>query len=119
MAIRAARELKDRVVVSADVGPDLIRPWRRPSEVILYAQDLVDAARLGLVQAHGRHDANVVVRMPTDRSVFPVPALVAEVQGVEVGLADPSQMIWDLSDLGGADRSDAAAELRTWLLTRR
>jgi DNA-binding transcriptional ArsR family regulator len=119
VAIRAARELKDRVVVSADVGPDLIRPWRRPSEVILYAQDLVDAARLGLVQAHGRHDANVVVRMPTDRSVFPVPALVAEVQGAEVGLADPSQMIWDLRDLGGADRSDAAAELRTWLLTRR
>jgi hypothetical protein len=119
VAIRAARELKDRVVVSADVGPDLIRPWRRPSEVILYAQDLVDGARLGLVQAHGRHDANVVVRMPTDRSVFPVPALVAEVQGAEVGLADPSQMIWDLRDLGGADRSDAAAELRTWLLTRR
>jgi hypothetical protein len=57
--------------------------------------------------------------MPTDRSVFPVPALVAEVQGAEVGLADPSQMIWDLRDLGGADRSDAAAELRTWLLTRR
>jgi DNA-binding transcriptional ArsR family regulator len=119
VAIRAARELKDRVVVSADVGPDLIRPWRRPSEVILYAQDLVDAARLGLVQAHGRHDANVIVRMPIDRSVFPVPALVAEVQGAEVGLADPSQMIWDLRDLGGADRSDAAAELRTWLLTRR
>jgi hypothetical protein len=85
----------------------------------LYAQDLVDAARLGLVQAHGRHDANVIVRMPIDRSVFPVPALVAEVQGAEVGLADPSQMIWDLRDLGGADRSDAAAELRTWLLTRR
>lgn len=84
----------------------------------LVCQDLVDAALLRLVQAHDRHDANVVARMPADWSVFPVPALVAAVQGGEVGLADPSQMIWDLSDLGGADRSDAAAELRTWLLTR-
>jgi hypothetical protein len=119
VAIRAARELKNRVVASADVGPDLIHAWRRPSEVILYARELVDAAQLELVQARGRHDANVIVRMPADRSVFPVPALVADLQGVEVGLADPSQMIWDLRDLGGADRADAAAELRTWLLTRR
>jgi hypothetical protein len=33
-------------------------------------------------------------------------------------MADPTQMIWDLQDLGGADRLDAAGELREWLLTR-
>jgi hypothetical protein len=119
VAIRAARELKNRVVVSADVGPDLIQAWRRPTEVIMYVKELVDASQLGLVDAQGRHDGNVIVRMPGDRSVFPVPALVADLRGMEIGLADPSQMIWDLRDLGGADRADAAAELRTWLLTRR
>jgi hypothetical protein len=117
-AVRAASMLGHQVAVSADVGPDLILAWRRPSEVILYARQLVDAAGLGLVEAQGWHDANVIVRMPGDGSVFPVPALVADVRGVEVGLADPTQMIWDLRDLGGADRLEAAGKLREWLLTR-
>jgi hypothetical protein len=105
--------------VSADVGPDLIQAWRRPTEIILYVRELVDASQFGLVEAQGRHDGNVIVRISADWSVFPVPALVADLQDVEVGLADPFQMIWDLNDLGGADRADAAARLRTWLLTRR
>lgn len=118
VALHAAREMKDQVVVSADVGPDLIRPWRRPTRVTLYVRELIEPGRLGLVQAQGSDDANVIVRMPADQSVFPVPALTAEVQGVRIGLADPAQMIWDLHHLGGADRADAAGELRTWLLTR-
>jgi len=48
--------------------------------------------------------------------VFPVPALVGQVQGNEVPLADPLQQIWDLQDLGGADRIEAAGRLREWLL---
>jgi DNA-binding transcriptional ArsR family regulator len=119
VAVRVAREFGNRVAVSADVGPDLIQAWRRPTEIILYVRELVDASQFGLVEAQGRHDGNVIVRIPGDWSVFPVPALVADLQDVEVGLADPSQMIWDLHDLGGADRADAAARLRTWLLTRR
>lgn len=106
------------VVVSADVGPDLIAPWRRPSLVILYAQHMLDRSSLGLVDAQGMHDANVIVRMPDDRSVFPNPALVAQVQGNEVPLADPLQQIWDLQDLGGADRLEAAGRLWQWLLAR-
>jgi hypothetical protein len=118
IAVRAARMLEDQLAVSADVGPDLILAWRRPSEVILYVKKLVDASGLGLVEAQGKHDANVIIRMPDDQSVFPVPALVADVQGVEIGLADPSQMIWDLHALGGADRTEAAGKLYKWLLTR-
>ena len=87
--------------------------------MILYARRLVDPESLGLVEAQGRHDANVVIRMPADRSVFGVPALVADVHSVEVGLAEPSQMIWDLLELGGADRAEAAGRLREWLLASR
>ena len=121
VAVHAARSLGHQVAVSADVGPDLIVPWRRPSTVILYVKRLPEMAGLGLglVEAQGRHDANVIVRMPADQSVFPVPALVAEVQGVEIELADPSQMLWDLEDLGGADRGEAAGRLREWLLASR
>ena len=119
VALRAARAFKERVAVSADVGPDLIVPLRRPSKVILYARDLVDARSLSLVQAQGSDDSNVAVRMPSDRSVFPVPTLTADMREAEISLADPAQMIWDLQHLGGSDRSEAAGELRTWLLAHR
>jgi hypothetical protein len=120
MALRAARAAvgQQRVAVSADVGPDLVVAWRQPAVVIVYAGHVLDAASLGLVEAQGRHDANVILRMPADRSVFPEPLLAAELRGVQVPLADPSQMIWDLQDLGGADRLEAAGRLRAWLLSR-
>jgi hypothetical protein len=119
VAIRAASQLGDQIAVSADVGPDLIRAWRRPTSAVLYLKYAVDPARLGLVRALGVDDSNVIVRLPDDRSVYPVPELRSRVRDVEVNLADPVQMIWDLNELGGADRADAAAELRTWLLTHR
>jgi hypothetical protein len=86
--------------------------------VIVYAEHAADPADLDLVDAQGAHDANVIVRVPEDRSVFPSPAFTADVKGSTVSLADPTQMIWDLQDLGGADRLEAAGRLREWLLTR-
>jgi hypothetical protein len=120
VAVRAGRESTPGrpIAVSADVGPDLIVPWRRPSLVILYARHVIDPSSLELTDAQGRHDANVIIRTPEDRSVFPVPALVGQVQGNEVPLVDPLQQIWDLQDLGGADRIEAAGRLREWLLER-
>lgn len=121
VAVRAGRlSVPGRpIVASADVGPDLIVAWRRPSLVIFYVKHVLDPSDLGLTGARGKHDANVIVRMPDDQSVFPRPALVAHVQGDEVLLADALQQIWDLQDLGGADRLDAAGRLRQWLLERR
>jgi hypothetical protein len=117
VAVRAST-LHPRVAVSADVGPDLIVPWRRPSVVIVYVEHAFDPAGLELVQAQGRHDANVIIRVPEDRSVFPPQAFRAEIGGSDVSLADPAQLIWDLQDLGGSDRLEAAGRLREWLLTR-
>ena len=120
VAVRAGRAGSQSrpIVASADLGPDLILPWRRPSLVILYTKHVIDPSGLGLTQAQGSHDANVIMRTPDDRSVFPKPALVAQVQGSDVPLADPLQQIWDLQELGGADRIEAAGRLRQWLLER-
>jgi hypothetical protein len=117
VAVRAGHVSSDRypIVASADVGPDLIMPWRKPSLVVLYTKNAINPADLKLVSARGPHDANVILRMPDDRSVFPSHALVARVQDDDVPLADPLQQIWDLSDLGGADRLEAAGRLREWL----
>jgi DNA-binding transcriptional ArsR family regulator len=120
VARRAAQWQSDRkqLAVSADVGPDLVLAWRRPSVAILYTRHLLEVADLRLVVAQGRHDANVIVRIPDDTSVFPVPPLVADMNGVDIPLADVTQQIWDLHDLGGADRLEAAGMLREWLLNR-
>jgi hypothetical protein len=106
------------IVASADIGPDLIVPWRRPSLVIFYVKHLIDQSSLGLIDAQGRRDANVIVRLPEDRSVFPSHALMARIRGNDVPLADPLQQIWDLQDLGGTDRLEVAGRLRQWLLAR-
>jgi hypothetical protein len=118
-AVRAAGGggLDQPIVASADVGPDLIVPWRQPSVVILYVSRVIHPPALGLVSAQGPHDANVIVRMPADQSVFPSPSFAAQVRGRDVLLADPLQQIWDLEALGGADRAEAAGRLREWLLT--
>jgi hypothetical protein len=120
VAARAAQQTSDQtwLAVSADVGPDLLLGWRRPSVVIMYIRQPPDLDRLGLVNAQGRHDANVIIRIPDDTSVFPSHLLVGEIGDVEVPLADPAQQIWDLQDLGGADRFEAAGRLRAWLLDR-
>jgi hypothetical protein len=106
-------------VTSADVASDLVAPWRRPTTVIFYIASEIPINRLGFVEAHGRADANVIIREPRDRSIFPAVDLVAGTGDVEIPLADPSQIIWDLQDLGGDDRLEAAGRMRTWLLERR
>jgi hypothetical protein len=121
VAVRAG-QLHDHdrpVVVSADVGPDLVVPWRRPTLLVLYAVGDVEPAQLRVVDAQGAGDANVIIRRPTDKSVFPSPEFVGDIRGSDVYMADASQMIWDLQSLGGADRLEAAGRLREWLLTPR
>jgi hypothetical protein len=108
----------EHLTASADVGPDLIRPWRRPSTLILYTNGSLDADVLRSVEATGKSDANVIVRMPIDQSVFPPQQIVGEFKGASIPLADLVQMIWDLQELGGADRAEAAGKLRQWMLDR-
>ncbi|HEX2050113.1 MAG TPA: hypothetical protein VHJ34_05690 [Actinomycetota bacterium] len=106
-----------KIAVSADVGPHLISPWRSPSIVIAYVEDDTHVDKLQLVRARTRADANVLLRVPDDTSVFRSTPLEADILSNAIPLADETQMIWDLQDLGGEDRVEAAGELRKWLLT--
>jgi hypothetical protein len=108
-------------VISADVGPDLIAPLRSPSVLVVYVKGLGTLELSGLVAAEGRGDANVIVRAPRDSSVFGTDALpvVQTIDDANIRLADPAQMIWDLQQLGGEDRVQAADRLRQWVLTSR
>lgn len=106
-----------RVAVSADIGPDLVGPWRRPTSLVVYVDVAVELNFGDLVVAD-RSTANVFIRHPGDDTVFGRDPVVASVAGGDVRLADPVQMIWDLHDLGGEDRREAADHLSEWLLSR-
>jgi hypothetical protein len=101
---------------SADVGPDLLSSWRSPTHTIVYVRQNVSFKNLGLVEAKGRQDANVVIRMPADESLF---STVARHARTNIPLVDVPQMMWDLLDLGGEDREETVGKLREWFMQRR
>lgn len=112
---RSGTQVDLDVALSADVAADLVAPWRQPTVAVVYA---AHTSRLNLapfVQAD-RASANLVVRYPADSSVFGVKPVVASLRGKPVRLADPTQLIWDLYDLGGEERQEAAAHVSEWLL---
>lgn len=109
--IRLARVTKIDVAFSADLAPDLLVPWRHPKLAIVYASGALDLQDAGFVPAEGRSDASVIVRSTTDRTLLapapPWPRIVDDIP-----LTDPTQQWWDLLDLGGEDRVEAADRLR-------
>lgn len=112
-----ARNTSTRVAVSADLAPDLLAAWRHPTLTVVYAADALDLTSVGFVRAEGRVDATVLVRHTSDSTLLaafePWPRVVDDVP-----LADPVQQIWDLHDLGGEDRLEAADRLRQAVLGR-
>lgn len=96
-----------RVAFSADLAPDLLAPWRHPTLTVVYADDALDLVASGFVRAEGRVDATVIVRHTSDTTLLAAfEPWRRSVDGLP--LADPVQQIWDLHDLGGADRVEAA-----------
>ncbi|HPB46242.1 MAG TPA: hypothetical protein PLP95_10350, partial [Microthrixaceae bacterium] len=102
---------------SADLAPDLLAPWRHPTTTITYAADRLPVAEAGFVPAEGRADASLILRWSDDhRLLSPAPPWLDEVDGFPV--TDPCQQWWDLLDLGGEDRAEAADRLRSAILGR-
>jgi hypothetical protein len=116
--IRLAGVTKTDVVFSADLGPDLLVPWRHPTLAVVYASGALELSGAGFVPAEGRSDASVIVRCTTDRTLFapasPWPRMVDDIP-----LTDPAQQWWDLLDLGGEDRREAADRLRAAIIGHR
>lgn len=110
---------KAAVAISADVGPDLIVPWRRPSKLVAYVNAETNVDLTDLTQAPDRSSSNLLVRFPDDTSVFRHHMLAGDLGGIEIPLADETQMIWDLYDLGGEDRGEAARHMSEWLTKNR
>lgn len=105
------------IAFSADLAPDLLAPWRHPTVAIAYVSDPLPADRAGLVPAEGRADASLVLRWTDDQGLLsPADPWRDEADGLPI--VDPCQQWWDLLDLGGEDRAEAADRLRQAILTR-
>jgi len=102
-------------VISGDVAADLVAPWRRPSHLVVYPLDVELQVPKDWVEAHGFSDANVVMRYAADETVarFRTTGLLGK---VELPLADPTQILWEMHQLGGDDRLEAAEKVRAWIL---
>jgi hypothetical protein len=112
-----AQDRKASMAFSADLAPDLIAPWRHPTVTIVYVNATVPIGDAGLVPAEGRADASLIVRWTDDDGlVSPADPWRDEVDGIPI--TDPCQQWWDLLDLGGEDRAEAADQLRTAILDR-
>ena len=112
-----ARESGIVVAFSADLAPDLLVPWRHPTLTVVYTSNMLKLDDAGIVPAEGRADASIILRWTTDSTLLaaapPRPSMIDDVP-----LADPAQQWWDLLDLGGEDRREAADRLRTAMIER-
>lgn len=107
----AAQRAGARVAFSADLGPDLLAPWRHPTVTIVYTDVAPERVMPRLVPAEGRADASVIAHWTRDPSLLtPAVGRPAVVDGVP--LTDPVQQWYDLLELGGEDRREAADRLR-------
>lgn len=102
------------VAFSADLGPDRLVPWRHPTVAVVYSRTDLPLSDTGLVPAEGQADASVILRHTTDPTLLsPAPGWIVPTAGpVGLALADPLQQLWDLTELGGDDRLEAADRLR-------
>jgi len=115
--LESAREMNAVIAFSADLAPDLLVPWRHPTLTVVYTDVAPELIAVDLVPAEGRADASIILRWTTDATLLaPAPPWPSVVDGLP--LADPVQQWWDLLDLGGEDRHEAAQRLRDAILDR-
>ena len=119
IAQRVVESLQDgsrhAMAISADVAADLLVPWRKPTLALIYSRDDLPADSLNLVDAPGRESANALHIVPRDMSVFVAQSALSPSHPIP--LADSAQVIWDLMNLGGRDRIEAADKVRQWLIS--
>src|SRR5674476_1549575 len=105
--VQAARRQNVRMTVSSDLAPDLIAPWRTPTLTVIYAEAALDLEPGLFVPAMARREATLLIRDISDDSLLdPWPT-----SRPDIPIVHPVQQVWDLYDLGGEDRLEAAARL--------
>jgi hypothetical protein len=117
-ASQAAYAQGVRAGLSGDAAADLVLPWRRPQDAVVYAERGVDLARYGFTSALSEQDATLTLIVPKDHGVWPPIAWRPSAERPEVELVDPVQVLYDLHGAAGADAHQAAERWRNALQAR-
>ena len=113
----AARRRKANMAVSADLAPAYVAPWRQPTLTVVYVDSPVDlAASKSFVPAMARGEATLMVRHVSDESLLEP---WTSKRRFPFAVAHPMQQVWDLHDLGGEDRQEAADRIVDRVLNKR
>jgi hypothetical protein len=112
--VAALDELGPGVVVSGDVGADLVASWRSPRRAVVYAESAHDLSAAGLLPVPV-DQAQVVVCVPEDRTVWPLHPLERSFRGRSVQVADPLQVWWDARQATDVDAGESAERVRDWV----
>lgn len=102
--------------LSGLVAADRIAPWARANVAIVYTPVGADLQQVGLTPA-SPEEATIQLVVPADPGVWLVPRMWRALDGRR--LADPFQILWDLTHPIGAavtDADQAAHHLRKYLL---
>jgi hypothetical protein len=107
--------LPDSAVVSGDAAVDLIAPWRQPRVATIYAPSMGDLTSTGLVQVPAPTDGTVAVCVPEDRTVWPTEPFIRTFRDRPINVADPIQVLSDVTHTRDEDASQAAERLIDWI----
>lgn len=115
--LTVAESSQVRIAFFADLGPDLLAPWRHPTLSIVYADGRLPLEHAGMVPAEGLADASLVLRITRKTaSLAATPPWCGAADGLP--MADPTQQWQDLKHFGGEDRDEAADRLRLAITNR-
>jgi hypothetical protein len=107
--------LPDSVVVSGDPAADLLAPWRQPRVATIYAPSMGDLTSTGLVQVAASTDGTVAVCVPEDRTVWPTEPITRTFRDRPVNVADPIQVLSDVTRSPDENAIQAAVGLTRWI----
>lgn len=104
-------------VISGDLAADLLRPVRRPTDVVIYVRpDAPDPLRSVPFVENESGVGNVWVCQAKDTSIWSGRQPRSDDPGFDLPMADFVQVAWDLLRLGGEDRNEAAEAVVRWIL---
>lgn len=83
-------------VFSGSAAADLLSPWQRPDQVVLYTKSPALLANAGFVAVNEIESATVVVAAPADESVWCNSPVERVIDDQTVRLADPLQVVFDV-----------------------
>lgn len=122
-AAETAHKLRDVIginnaLIGGDLAADEYAPWKSVTRLALYFPTGIDMTRYGVAEA-SPEEANIVLRIPSDASIFHTARAWAKDRARPDQFTDPVITAWELTQSPDSDADQAVAQLKRFLESRR